>query len=133
MKKKLLLLAFIFICFNVFGQTTTDSAANPQPDSTHLYGLVPQLPIKVGGGPAEQRYYCEWLRDAQGKKVKYERKGSCCPYSSKSPRAFGGIAMVDIYEISYKDENNKKQKISIYISFYDYETPRPIKGFTFMK
>jgi len=107
-----------------------DTTIKTAVDSSALYGYIPEMPIMVGGCPADQRKYLESLRDAQGKKVSYERKGSCCPYPSTSPRAMFGGGMLDIYEISYKDESNKKAKVSVYISFFDYEKRKAINGFT---
>ncbi len=138
MKKMILFTVFIFVVCNVSAQNNADTtlvAANTasanQVDSAQLYGFITQLPVKVGGGrPEDQRKYLESLRDAQGKKVSYERKGSCCPYNTTSPYAMFGGGMLDIYEITYRDESNKKQKVKIYITFYDYETPKAIKGFT---
>ncbi|MEJ0106430.1 MAG: hypothetical protein WDO19_29515 [Bacteroidota bacterium] len=68
------------------------------------------------------------MRDAQYKPIKFERIGSCCEYPSKN--APFGSALLDKYEITYRNELNKKQKAIIYLSFYDYEKPKPIKGFT---
>lgn len=96
------------------------------------YGLTPEQPIKVGkgpdGGPGNQRAYLEQLRDAKGKSVTYKRLGSCCPYPSKN--GFLGSAMVDKYEVVYQNEKGKKKEIVIYISFYDYEEPMAVFGFT---
>lgn len=77
-----------------------------------------------------QRAYLERLRDPKGKPVKYERVGGgCCAYESKN--GLMGYALVDTYEISYRDAEGKKRKARVYISFYDFEEPKPINGFTF--
>jgi hypothetical protein len=131
MKRITLFATLIFVACSIFGQSPSDTSSHKQIDSTQLYGFISQLPVKVGGGPLDQRKYLESLRDAQGKKVSYERKGSCCQYPSSSPDALFGTGMLDVYEITYRDIDNKKQKVSIYISFYDFEKPKPIKGFTF--
>lgn len=95
------------------------------------YGFTSEMPIKVGkgpdGGPANNRAYLNLLRDAMGKPITYERKGSCCAYESKN--GFLGMAMLDHYEITYFNEKNKKKKASVYISFYDYEEPQILFGF----
>ncbi len=95
------------------------------------YGFTEENPVKVGngpnGGPANQRAFLNLLRDAQGKALKYERLGSCCPY--KSENGFMGTAMLDKYEITYRNEKGKNKKTVIYISFYDYEKPKIIVGF----
>jgi hypothetical protein len=135
MKKMILAGVLFFITHQLLAQTTDQPSASTDSskaviDSTELYGFIPQRPIKVGGGPADQRNYLESLRDAQGKKVTYERLASCCPFPSSSPKALFGSGMLDIYIISYRDANNKKKNVSVYISFYDYERPKAIKGFT---
>lgn len=112
--------------------TSPDAATISTTDSSKLYGLIPQRPIKVGGtftsGVANQRKYLEALRDAQGKPVSYERKGSCCPYPSEN--GLEGHGLLDRYEVKYRDADNKKQRVILYISFYDYEEPKVVKGFS---
>jgi hypothetical protein len=137
MKKIILFSVLIFAVCNASSQTTADSTVKAidtvsivQIDSSELYGFIQKIPVKVGGGPVNQRKYLESLRDAQGKRISYERQGSCCPYPSTSPTAMFGGGILDIYEITYRDEKNKKKKINVYITFYDYETPKAIKGFT---
>lgn len=89
------------------------------------YGYTPEKPIKVGKGPdggvGNESAYLDFLRDPSGKPIKYIRKGSCCPY--KTDNGIMGIALLDNYELSFKDENSKERTADIYISFYDYETP----------
>ena len=96
------------------------------------YGLTPEQPVKVGkgpnGGPGNQRSYLEQLRDGKGKSVTYKRLGSCCPYPSKN--GLFGSAMVDKYEVVYQNVKGKKKKTVIYISFYYYEEPMAVFGFT---
>ena len=96
------------------------------------YGYSPDKPVKVGMGanssPGNQHLYLQRLHDAKGKPVKYERKGSCCPYPSKNA-LFGDMALVDRYEVIYKNEKGRKKKAILYISFYDYEEPMIPKGF----
>lgn len=95
------------------------------------YGFTPEYPVKVGtgpqGGPANNKAYLNLLRDAKGEPVEFKRIGSCCPYESKN--GFMGMAMVDHYEITYKNEKGKKKKADVYISFYDYEEPMILFGF----
>lgn len=96
------------------------------------YGLTPEQPVKVGngpnGGPANQRAYLDLLRDAQGEALKYERQGSCCGYPSANTPF--GVALVDRYEVSYRNAKGKPKKTVIYISMYDYEEPLIPQGFT---
>jgi tetratricopeptide (TPR) repeat protein len=95
------------------------------------YGFTPEKPIMAGtgpdGGPANQRAYLNLLRDQQGMPITYVRVGSCCDY--KSVNGFLGIAMLDMYEITYLNEKAKEKKAVIYISFYDYEEPQILFGF----
>jgi hypothetical protein len=132
----------IILCFPLFviGKSKAQSslAGNSTTvtvDSSELYGFIPERPIKVGGayinGVANQKKYLEALRDAQGNAVSYERKGSCCAYPSEN--GFEGQALLDRYEVKYRDANNKKQKAILYISFYDYEEPKTVKGFTLVQ
>jgi tetratricopeptide (TPR) repeat protein len=99
------------------------------------YGFTPENPIKVGtgpdGGPANHRAYLDLLRDSQGKPIKYNRLGSCCPYNS--PNGLLGSAMLDKYEITFLNEIEKEESKIIYISFYDYEEPMIICGFKTVK
>ena len=133
---KFLCFAAMLLLANVSqAQTETPSsastAASSTADSAKLYGYTQAMPVKVGGGPRNQRAYLEKLRDAQGNKVTYERLGSCCPYKTDSPAAILGGGMLDIYEITCRDSNNDKKKVKVYITFYDFEEPKPIEGFTF--
>ena len=40
-----------------------------------------------------------------------------------------GMASVDSYHITYKNEKGKKKKTTLYLSFYDYEQPKIPVGF----
>jgi len=95
------------------------------------YGFTSENPIRVGRGPdggaENNRAYLNLLRDATGKPIRYERKGSCCHYESKN--SLFGMAMLDLYEITYFNKKGKKTTASVYISFYDYEEPQILFGF----
>ncbi len=95
------------------------------------YGFTPENPVKVGtgpkGGPANQKAYLDLLRDVKGNPVSYKRISSCCQY--QSPNGFLGMAMLDKYEITYKNEKGKKKKATIYLTFYDYDEPMILFGF----
>jgi hypothetical protein len=143
MKQSLLILVFSFISILSFSQVpeSKDSAKSvnevqelkslTKMAESDKYGLTPEYPVKVGktgnSGPLNQRMYLELLRDAQGNKLKYERVGSCCAY--KSENGFMGYAMVDRYEVKYKDKDGNAKKTIIYISFYDFEEPLIPVGF----
>ena len=131
MKPYLLLLLTLTACVKLSAQTPgpKDTAVDlVRIDTTELYGLTGKYPVKTGGGPSGQRKYLDALRDAQGNSISYERKGHCCEYPSKN--GLLGFALVDRYEVTYYDSDNKKQKILIFISMYDLEKPRAVKGFT---
>lgn len=132
----------LIFCFSLFLNSKDDAQTSLHDiptvstiDSSEMYGLIPQRPIKVGGtylmGVPNQKKYLEALRDAQGKSISYERKGSCCPYPSEN--GFEGHALLDRYEVKYRDVDNKKQKLILYISFYDYEEPKAVRGFTLVQ
>lgn len=95
------------------------------------YGFSPDRPVKVGtgydGGPANQRAYLDLLRDAKGNPVKYTRIESCCAYPS--PNALKGLALLDKYEVTFRNENNEEKVVMVYLTFYDYEAPQVLNGF----
>ncbi len=104
------------------------SLANTSDDKK--YGFTSEKPVKVGtgpdGGPANNRAYLDLLRDANGKPVKYERKGSCCPYETEN--GLFGSGMLDKYEITFTNNKGKTVTATVFITFYDYEEPQILKG-----
>jgi hypothetical protein len=145
MKQFLFSFLFLLTSYCLFGQDTTGTDTSKPAkvlyEITRLskmadsekYGLTGEFPVKVGtgprGGPANQRAYLELLRDGQGNPVEYKRVGGgCCPYKSENAM-FGDYALVDSYEVVYKNKDGKKKKAIIYISFYDYEEPMIPVGF----
>lgn len=96
------------------------------------YGYSSKFPIKVGTGPnggaANQRAYLDLLRDKKGKPVKYRRLGSSGFYKSENA-LLGENAIIDLYEITYLNKRGKKKTVNVYISLYDYEEPKVLKGF----
>jgi hypothetical protein len=141
---KQLLFTFLFVSGSFFLSAQDSTAKAPEASVKHeitaltktadsdKYALTGEFPVKVGTGktgPANQRAYLELLRDAQGNPVTYKRiGGGCCPYKSKNA-LFGDDALVDRYEVTYRDKEGKEQKTIIYISFYDYEEPMIPVGF----
>jgi tetratricopeptide (TPR) repeat protein len=101
------------------------------PNADRQYGFNKDNPVKVGtglqGGPANQEAYLELLRDSNGKKIQYERTGSCCHYETEN--GLMGMGALDMYEIKYSEPNGKLKRAVIYITFYDYEEPKILYGF----
>jgi tetratricopeptide (TPR) repeat protein len=102
---------------------------------SRMYGFSDKDPIKVGnapdGGPANERAYLELLRDAKGNPVQYEKIGSCCGY--KSDNAPKGMALLDKYQMSFLNDAGEQRTVYVYLSFYDYEEPQILYGFTTVK
>ena len=100
--------------------------------SNRLYGFSTDYPIKVGnspdGGPANERAYLELLRDAKGQPVRYERVASCCGYASDN--APKGLALLDKYQVVFTNELGEQKTAFVYLSFYDYDEPRVLYGFS---
>ena len=95
-------------------------------DKTYAY--TQENPVKVGGGPTNERRYLNALLGPDGESIQYRRRGSCCPF--KTPNGIMGGGMLDIYEIVYKDEHNEKP-ILLYINMYDADSLKAPVGFTF--
>jgi len=97
----------------------------------NTYGFSQDNPIKVGkdedGGPGNSYKYLQLLRDQKGKPVSYRRTGSCCMYDSEN--GMNGKALLDHYLISFFDESGKKKETSVFMTFYDFEEPKILKGF----
>jgi tetratricopeptide (TPR) repeat protein len=100
------------------------------------YGFTPGHPVKVGkgpeSGPNNVRTYLELLRDINGKPLKYERVGSCCPYKSDHA-LIGKEAPEEKYEVTYTIADGTSRKTFIYLSFYDYEEPLILAGMKTVK
>lgn len=140
MKKLLLLLVALIAAISIQAQSVQDSAkarktytiiALRKIAEDDKYGFSPEKPIMVGtgvrSGPQNQHDYLRLLRDSKGKPIKYKRLGSCCAYSSKN--SMFGMALIDQYEVKYRNEKGRRKKAILYISFYDYEEPMIPKGF----
>jgi hypothetical protein len=126
----LITIAFCLSVSSVSAQDTTAVVIQPDIDSSILYGFIPERPINVGDGPSAQRKYLESLRDAKGMRVQFKRVGSCCEHPSQSKRAFMGIALLDKYEITYRDRDNIQQKSMLFLCFYEGEKTKAVQGFT---
>ncbi len=138
MKSPCFLLLIFLLSGSVSAQITDDSSriysitSLKDTAANEKYGFTPEFPVKVGtgpkSGPANQRAYLELLIDPSGNQVTYERLGSCCGYPSENSPF--GMALLDKYEIRFTDKEGKKKKRIVYISFYDYEEPKILIGFS---
>lgn len=94
------------------------------------YGYAPDKPIKVGGadtstGPLRERMFLEQLSGPKGQALRYQRKGSCCPFAT--PNALiGGMGMLDVYEVWIGTEPTPR---TLYLNMYDFEQPAAPVGF----
>jgi hypothetical protein len=133
-------LLFLTSCGAKKGPTILSSGTNPTTTALEYepyadidtysedeeYGLTGDKPVKVGEqSVSNQRRYLASLAGPNGELITFHRRGSCCGY--KSDNGFGGVALVDVYEVLY---DGIKEPILVYISFYDYETIHIPKGFT---
>jgi len=96
------------------------------------YGYTQNNPIRVGcttslEGVKNERRFLNALADPNGEAVEYRRKGSCCPFKTKSPTAITGEGMLDIYEVRAAHSNEVK---TLYINMYDCGTLKAPVGFT---
>jgi hypothetical protein len=88
------------------------------------YGLIPENPVRVGGGPSGERAYLEALRGPQGEPVVSRRLGSCCEF--ETPNGFGGMGMLDLYEVTYEGLD---APVRLYLDMYDEEEVHAPSGF----
>ncbi|MFY0567957.1 hypothetical protein ACN28E_29570 [Archangium lansingense] len=88
------------------------------------YGYTQEDPIKVGGGPAGEHEYLQYLRGPEGQPLSFERLGSCCGFEDPS-LPFGG-GMLDMYEVTYE---GLKKPVTLYLDMYRRQEPRAPAGF----
>lgn len=101
-----------------------------KPSLDQGYGYGPDKPIKVGGadassGPLRERMFLEQLAGPNGEVLRYQRKGSCCPFST--PNGIMGTGMLDIYEVWVGTQPVPR---TLYLNMYDFEEPQAPVGFT---
>jgi len=124
--------------------TVTGAAAEPAPTKLsavpatftvstqsldQAYGYGPDKPVKVGGasenqGPFRERLFLEQLSGPKGQALRYQRKGSCCPFAT--PNSDLGTGMLDIYEVWVGTEPTPR---TLYLNMYDFEAPQAPVGF----
>lgn len=99
------------------------------------YGYSEKKPIKVNSeiyaGPSGQRYYLDQLAGADGQPISYRRVNSCCAY--QTDKAAMGMALLDVYEITYVVKKRKTITKNLYLDFYEYEKPMVPVGLYLLK
>lgn len=103
---------------------TAPPASASAPRAGDSYGLVPENPVRVGGGPQGQRAYLEALRGPGGELVVSRRIGHCCEF--ETPLSFGGWGVLDVYEVTYEGLDTP---VRLYLNMYDAEPVHPPPGF----
>lgn len=99
------------------------------------YGYSQKNAVKVGGvdksqGPLNERRYLNALTGPDGEPVWYYRTGSCCPVESDSDYTLTGMAMLDVYRVTWE---GKGDTVNLYINMYDYGEMKAPKGFGILK
>lgn len=89
------------------------------------YGLTPENPIHVGGGPEGQHSFLDALRGPEGQPLTWRRLGSCCEF--ETPNGFMGVGLLDLYEVTYE---GLEQPIILYLDMYDAEPVSAPAGFS---
>ena len=103
------------------------NAPSPQgaePRAEDTYGLVPENPVRVGGGPSGERAYLSALRGPRGEPVRFQRLGSCCAF--ETPHGFNGRGLLDQYEVTY---DGLEAPVVLYLDMYDAQAVRAPPGF----
>lgn len=95
------------------------------------YGYSKKNAVKVGGvdknqGPLNERRYLNALTGPNGELVWYSRSGSCCPVESNSEHTLTGMALLDVYRVTWE---GREDTVNLYINMYDYGEMKAPKGF----
>lgn len=125
-KLTLYLLISIFLC-SCASSTNSKTSEEGTTSTDKTYGYTEKNPIKVGGvgnGPINERNYLNSLTGPNGEKVTYERRGSCCAFTTKKSPFGGGL--LDIYAVTYEGKNDT---ISLYLNMYDKANLKAPIGF----
>jgi hypothetical protein len=88
------------------------------------YGIVPENPVRIGGGPSGERAYLGALRGPRGEPVVSRRLGSCCEF--ETPNGFGGMGLLDLYEVTYEGLD---APVRLYLDMYDEDEVHAPPGF----
>lgn len=90
------------------------------------YGLIPEKPINVGVGAAEQHKYMNSLAGPNGEPISYTRLGACCAFADNNLPS--GVGFLDIYQVTYEGAS---EPVNLYLNLYhqDEKLYLPV-GFT---
>ena len=91
------------------------------------YGITQEKSIKVGSIENEYKYI-NALTGPNGEIIKASRLMSCCPFKSKNKPE--GNAYLDVWQITYQ---GLQEPITIYLSSYDFDNPKCIKGLNYKR
>lgn len=117
--------------------STSSEVRRPRPSRTHsqgwepdwremdTYGLSPENPIQIGGGPEGQEVFLSTLRGPQGESLAWRRLGSCCVF--ETPNGIDGHGLLDMYEVLYEGQ---ERSVILYLDMYDSGPVAAPTGFT---
>lgn len=98
------------------------------------YGLTKDNPVRVGTSPAGEyenlTTYLDLLRDGQGKPVEFKKTGTL-PYASNN--APNGKGTIEVIEVNYRDGKNAAKKATLYLTIFDFDTPKAPAGLSTVK
>jgi hypothetical protein len=94
-------------------------------DVSDSYGLSPENPIHVGGGPEGQHSFLETLRGPEGQPLAWRRLGSCCEF--ETPNGIMGFGLLDLYEVTYE---GLERPVILYLDMYESGPVMAPVGFT---
>lgn len=90
------------------------------------YAFTQENPVMVGShSAAHQRRFLNSIAGPENQTLTFERLGSCCFFYTKNGM-IGDSGLLDMYEIDYK---GLKNKVVMYINFYDSDTLKVPVGF----
>lgn len=80
-----------------------------------LYGYDKSDPVKVGGGPINERRFLNALLGPNGEPIVYVRTGSCCVFATPNGMV-NNAGMLDTYRVTWKGGTDT---LMIYMNMYD--------------
>lgn len=96
------------------------------------YGFTKKNPVKVGtskkgGGYTNVLAYLSQLKDEKKKPIQFKKVKACCPHK---PAGYKGNVFLEEYLITYTTRAEGTKTATIYLSYYEYENPEILMGFT---